>query len=215
MRDVKIAARIVIQETGRLAVPVSDTIVDALRPYAIGDKLRALRLRRKMGLLELARHTGLSAGLLSKIERGRLVPTIPTLTRIALVFSVGLDHFFSARTAPTLVIARKSDRQRLPARQGDRSPEYYFESLDYGAVDRRMNAYYAELEAAPPGRARTHAHPGAELIYVIGGTAVVTVGETEHRLDAGDSMYFDPSVPHAYRREGSRPCAVIVVTVQS
>ena len=53
-----------------------------------------LRLRKKMGLVELGRHSGLSAAMLSKIERGRLVPTLPTLLRIALVFSVGLDHFF-------------------------------------------------------------------------------------------------------------------------
>ena len=193
-------------------MPLSDTLVNALKPYAIGDKLRALRLRRKMGLVELARHTGLSAGLLSKIERGRLIPTLPTLTRIALVFSVGLDHFFSARTAPTLAIARKKDRRRFPARPGERSPEYHFESLDFGAADRKMNAYYAEFEPVTPAQARPHTHAGGEFLYVISGKAILTVGETEHRLEAGDSIYFDSAVPHSYRREGARPCAAIVVT---
>jgi transcriptional regulator with XRE-family HTH domain len=47
-----------------------------------------------MGLVELGKHTGLSAAMLSKLERGKLFPTLPTLLRIALVFGVGLEYFF-------------------------------------------------------------------------------------------------------------------------
>jgi transcriptional regulator with XRE-family HTH domain len=68
--------------------------VDGLRPYNVGDKIRGLRLRKKKGPVELGRHTGLSAALLSKLEPGKLFPTLPTLLRIALVFSVGLEFFF-------------------------------------------------------------------------------------------------------------------------
>ena len=70
------------------------TLQAGLDAYTIGPKLRALRLKKKMGLVELGRHTGLSSAMLSKIERGRLFPTLPTLLRIALVFGVGLDFFF-------------------------------------------------------------------------------------------------------------------------
>ena len=74
---------------------MSATLTAGLREYAVGPKLRALRLKKKMGLVELGRHTGLSAAMISKVERGVLFPTLPTLLRIALVFGVGLDHFFS------------------------------------------------------------------------------------------------------------------------
>lgn len=50
-----------------------------------------------MGLVELSKHTGLSPALLSKLEQGKLYPTLPTLSRIALVFSVGLDHFLATK----------------------------------------------------------------------------------------------------------------------
>ena len=69
-------------------------------------KIRALRLKKKMGLVELGRHTGLSPALLSKIERGRLFPTLPTLLRVALVFSVGLEFFFAGSRG------RAADRRR-------------------------------------------------------------------------------------------------------
>ena len=77
---------------------LSATLEEGLKDYAIGAKIRALRLKKKMGLVELGQHSGLSPALLSKLERGRLFPTLP---RIALVFSVGLDYFFgSAREKP-------------------------------------------------------------------------------------------------------------------
>jgi transcriptional regulator with XRE-family HTH domain len=192
---------------------LSETLVKGLQQYSIGEKLRALRLKKKMGLVELGKHSGLSPALLSKIERGRLVPTLPTLMRVALVFSVGLEHFFTEPSArPTLAVVRRGDRQRFPERQGEKQPGYFFESLDFPAVERLMNAYYVEFESIPKGRERRHRHTGAEFLYVVTGRLAITVGDDEHELAAGDSMYFDPAVPHAYRRVGTRSCSAIVVT---
>jgi len=73
----------------------SQTITQGLKRYSIGEKLRRLRLRKSMGLGELSKHTGLSPSLLSKLERDLMHPTLPTLLRIALVFSVGLEYFFN------------------------------------------------------------------------------------------------------------------------
>lgn len=75
---------------------LSKTLDNGLKSYGIGGRLRALRLRKKMGLVELGRHSGLSAAMLSKIERGLVYPTLPTLLRVALVFSVDLGFFFTA-----------------------------------------------------------------------------------------------------------------------
>lgn len=194
---------------------LSDTLAKGLQQYRVGEKLRALRLKKKMGLVELGQHSGLSPALLSKIERGRLVPTLPTLLRISLVFSVGLEHFFNDPAArPTLAVVRRGERQRFPDRQGEKHPAYYFESLDFPAVERLMNAYYVEFEPAEADRQRRHSHPGAELVYVMSGRLALAVGEETHELAAGDSIYFDPSVPHAYRRLGARPCHAVVVTTQ-
>lgn len=192
---------------------LSETLMKGLDQYGIGPKLRALRLRKKMGLVELGQHSGLSPALLSKIERGRLIPTLPTLLRVALVFSVGLEHFFAEPSRkPALAVVRRAERKRFPEKLGDPEPGYHFESLDYPAVDRLMNGYYVEFEGIAVERARKHEHPGAELIYLIEGKLSVTVGDTDHQLDAGDSMYFDSSVAHTYRRQGKKPCRAIVVT---
>ena len=101
---------------------LSATLEQGLRVYAIGDKLRGLRLSKKMGLVELGRHTGLSAALLSKIERGRLFPTLPTLLRIALVFGVGLEHFIAGDSKRNAVaIVRKRDDSASPRSRARRT----------------------------------------------------------------------------------------------
>jgi transcriptional regulator with XRE-family HTH domain len=190
---------------------LSETLTTALEGYSIGPKIRRLRLRKKLGLVQLGEHTGLSPALLSKIERGHLFPTLPTLLRIALVFGVGLDHFFKEDGERAVhAVVRKSERIRLPDKKGRRSPAYHFESLDYPVSERKLNGYYVEIEAEDEP-SEPHEHPGAEIIYVVSGELVVNFDGEDFRLGEGDSMYFDCSHPHSYRRKGSSPCAAVVV----
>jgi transcriptional regulator with XRE-family HTH domain len=195
---------------------LSETLTTALAGYAIGPKIRRLRLRKKLGLIQLGEHTGLSPAMLSKIERGHLFPTLPTLLRIALVFGVGLDHFFREDSdRPIHAVVRKADRIRLPDKAGRTSPAYRFESLDYPVSDRKLNGYYAEIEAEEEP-SEPHEHPGAEIIYVLRGELVVNLEGEDFALGEGDSMYFDCAHPHSYRRKGPLPCAaIIVVTPES
>jgi transcriptional regulator with XRE-family HTH domain len=191
---------------------LSDTLTEGLEKYAIGEKLRRLRLRKKMGLVELGRHTGLSAAMLSKIERGRLFPTLPTLLRIAMVFNVGLEHFFTdGRHA--VAVARKEDRLAFEEKFGGNEVAYRFECLDFNAGDRRLNAFYAEFPKTAQGRVRTHEHDGVEFIYLLSGNLTVRIGEEEHKLRKEDAIYFDSSVAHSYRTAGNAPCSAVVVTL--
>ena len=192
---------------------LSPTLREGLKEYAIGPKIRAIRLKKKIGLVELGRHTGLSPAMLSKIERGQVFPTLPTLLRIALVFSVGLDYFFAgSRDKPIVAVVRHKDRLRFPEKPGGRDGAYEFESLDYPAVERRLNGYYVEFFPVAADKVRRHQHPGGEFLYVLGGTLCVQIDDEEHTLEARDSMYFDSSTPHGYRRSGVKTCTAIVVT---
>lgn len=193
---------------------LSDTLANGLEAYRIGPKIRMLRQAKKLGLVQLGEHTGLSPGMLSKIERGQLFPTLPTLLRIALVFGVGLDHFFvETERRRTLAVVRKEDRIRLPNDPGADVPSYIFESLDFPVTDRKMDAYLAEF---PTGghRSEPHQHGGAELIYVLKGRLVVAVDDEEVELGEGDAIYFDSSHAHSYAQKG-RSAASAIVAVAS
>jgi transcriptional regulator with XRE-family HTH domain len=190
---------------------LSETLTAGLEHYRIGPKIRALRLNKKLGLVQLGEHTGLSPAMLSKIERGQLFPTLPTLLRIALVFGVGLEHFFvETEERPAVSVIRKSERLRLPDRPGEEPPAYFFESLDFPVTDRRMESFYAEFPVRSKA-SKPHQHGSAEFIYVMEGQLVVTVDGTDFVLDEGDAMYFDSSAPHSYRRESRAICTAIVV----
>ena len=189
---------------------ISDSLDRGLRSYRVGDKLRALRLRKKMGLVELGRHTGLSPAMLSKLERGRLHPTLPTLLRISMVFGLGLDHFFVA-TRPAFGVVRATERLVFTERLDGRDIAWEFESLDFAVTDRRLNAYRVTFPA-PPKRLRLHSHDDAEFVHVLSGRLVITIGGDPQTLDSGDSIYFDARAPHGYNRADGRSCAAIVVT---
>lgn len=189
----------------------SSTLSRGLKSYGIAERLRALRLRKKMRLVELAAHTGLSAAMLSKLERGVVFPTLPTLLRIALVFGVGLDHFFAAAASRrALGIVRRRDRTRFTERLGGREPAWEFECLDFAATERKLNAYWVKFHAV--ARPRPHEHDGAEFIHILRGTLRLAIAGEEHLLEQGDSIYFDSSQPHAYTRAGQVACEAMVIT---
>ena len=193
----------------------SSTIAEGLGKYAIGAKLRRLRLRKSMGLMELSKHTGLSAALLSKLERDVMHPTLPTLLRIAMVFSVDLDYFFVAEPKPVLAIVRKRERIRFPDSPGEKKTCYYFESLDFPVPERALSSYLAEFEPVETKHLRFHQHPGIELLYVISGNLELHIQDAKHELCEGDAAYFDSNAPHAYRRAGGKHTSALVVTTNT
>lgn len=193
---------------------INDTISDGLRRYSIGEKLRDLRLRKSMGLVELGKHTGLSAGQLSKLERQKLFPTLPTLLRIAMVFGVGLDYFFTDERKRRVVgIVRRGERVRFPERPGAHDVTYYFECLDYRATERKLSAYLADFQEIPAAKVKPHQHAGVEFLYVLKGSLALRIGSDEYVLEAEDAIYFDSAVQHSYMRRGSKPCTGVIVTV--
>jgi transcriptional regulator with XRE-family HTH domain len=192
---------------------LSESLAAEFERYRLGDKVRALRKAKKLGLVQLGAHTGLSPGLLSKIERGQIVPTLPTLLRIALVLGVGLEHFFvEAVDSPAIAVVRRAERLRLPDRPRVDQPSYYFESLNFPVRNRRLEAYVAEFpagaNASPP-----HSHAGAELVYVIAGGLEISVVDATRELDEGDAAYFDSGRPHSYRAPDARGCTALVAVI--
>jgi transcriptional regulator with XRE-family HTH domain len=103
----------------------------------IGERIKRLRLKKSMGLVELGKHTGLSASFLSQLETGRVVPTLRNLARIAMVFSKDLSYFFEPEAHTLFRVHKKSERVRLP-QSGVEDPTYFFESLAYMVPDRSL-----------------------------------------------------------------------------
>jgi transcriptional regulator with XRE-family HTH domain len=193
-----------------------DSVRHILGSYDIGQKLRQLRLRKKIALVDLGKHTGLSASMLSQLENGKLIPTLPTLARIAMVFDVGLDFFFSEkRSKRVFSIVRAGERYRFPEISNNPVPGYYFEVLAYGAVDKNMSAYLAEFPKLAATEVSKHSHEGSEFVHVLHGSLAINYQSEEHILETGDSVYFDSSEAHSYHGKSDLPAKAIVITAPS
>ena len=191
-----------------------NTVARVLSAYEIGRKLRQLRLRKKIALTDLGKHTGLSASMLSQLENGKMVPTLQTLVRIAMVFDVGLEHFFSDRRKQKVFsVVRAAERLRFPERADMPDPSYFFECLAFAAQGKGLQAYLAEFPRHEAARGDGHFHEGAEFLYLVSGAMVIHFeGEARH-LGAGDSVYFDSSEPHSYCGTSEEPARAVVLTI--
>ena len=181
----------------------------------IGERIKYLRLKKSMGLVELGRHTGLSASFLSQLETGRVVPTLRNLARIAMVFSKDLSYFFEPEPQTLFRVHRAKDRVRLP-QTGVPDPSYFFESLGYLVPDRQLDPYLAEFLPMKKDREpRAHQHPGCEFLYLLSGKLDVQHGEVTHHVEVGDAVYFDATTIHSYMCAGDAPATALIVTLQT
>lgn len=179
----------------------------------IGDRIKYLRQRKGMGLVELGRHTGLSASFLSQLETGRVVPTLRNLARIAMVFSKDLSFFFEPERPELFRLVRAADRQRQPQTGAD-EPAYFFESLGQIPGESPIAPYVAEFLPDAAGRqVREHQHGGAEFLYVLSGKLAITHQGKQETIESGDAVYFNAEATHSYRCMGDHPCSALILTL--
>jgi transcriptional regulator with XRE-family HTH domain len=195
---------------GTVTAEAAETFIEGKR---IGDRIKYLRQRKGMGLVELGRHTGLSASFLSQLETGRVVPTLRNLARIAMVFSKDLSYFFEPERPELFRIVRAADRQRLPQTGAD-EPAYFFESLGQIPTESPIAPYVAEF--LPDGGvrpSREHQHPGAEFLYVLDGKLEITHQGRSESIESGDAVYFHADATHSYKAIGAEPCKALILTL--
>ncbi len=179
----------------------------------IGERIKYLRQRKQMGLVELGRHTGLSASFLSQLETGRVVPTLRNLARIAMVFSKDMSYFFEPERPELFKILRASDRQRQP-QTGVEEPGYYFESLGQVPAEQTITPYVTEF-LPPTGKStpRSHRHSGNEFLYMLSGCLKLEHDNQVDTLGEGDAVFFNAEAVHSYERLGEQSCTALLLTM--
>lgn len=193
--------------------PIRDEKVEEyLDRKVIGERIRALRLKRSMGLIELGSRTGLSASFLSQLETGRVLPTLRNLARIALVFEKDLSWFFRDNRTVNFRILRRSDRVRLIL---DRKEGFRFisESLGVLVPDRNIVPCLAEFyPRSAPCEFTPKIFTGQEFIYIIDGALWITTPREHQLLEAGDVAWIDGSTKRQYECSGENTARAMIIT---
>lgn len=191
---------------------IDPTAAEALLSAAqLGQRIKRLRLKRSMGLVELGRLTGLSASFLSQLETGRVVPTLRNLARIALVFNKDLSWFFESAGHSVFRIQRRRERVRLP--HGSSDPDYIAESFGILVPEGGLRPCLAEFL---PGDERSGFHPdryaGVEMIYVLEGSVELRRKGEPHLLEARDVCYISGETPRSYRSVGEESARALIIS---
>jgi len=203
-----------------LAGPASDpAVVDPARVEQqiddkfIGERIRAMRLRRSMGLVELGRLTGLSASFLSQLETGRVVPTIRNLARIALVFEKDLSCFFKQERRVNFRRLAKSDRIPITRKQ-KLNAKFVSESLSSLIPDRHIVPCLAEfLPNGDECEFTPKIFVGTEFVYVLSGNLDLCAANQEvQSLETGDVCWIDAGTPRQYICRGHDTARALIVT---
>ncbi len=179
----------------------------------IGERIRRLRLKRSMGLVELGTRTGLSASFLSQLETGRVIPTIRNLAKLALVFQKDLSYFFRQERQVTFRSMRKNDRVRLTRNSKDGS-KFLSESLSALIPDRRMVPCLAEFfPGEQPCEFTPKIFAGTEFVYVLEGSLCLSSTSGREQLDGGDVGWIDGRTKRQYICSGEKSAKAMILTL--
>lgn len=170
----------------------------------LGKRLNELRVSRGLSLRALASETGLSATLLSQIERDVTEPSLTTLRRLSNVFGESMSALFSDPTAPSVWISRPGERTTLMGPKGGVS----YERLTRG--NGQMEVLRAVFQPGQVSSEIPLRHPSLESVYVVRGTLSAVIGDVPYVVNAGESMTFDASAAHRYMNKGLEVVEIIM-----
>jgi XRE family transcriptional regulator, regulator of sulfur utilization len=176
---------------------------------AIGLRVKALREAMGLSLRDLAERTGVSAPMLSQVERGETSPTLTIAEKIAAGLDLTLSQLLRLDEDGHVVVIRRAER-RTRSRRGHRTEELT-PPLPGQRADVSLHTLAPGSATGRPDDPPLH-EPGArETAFVIDGSVALMIDDERHDLAAGDSVTFDADLPHHFRNEGDGPAEFLAV----
>jgi XRE family transcriptional regulator, regulator of sulfur utilization len=176
---------------------------------AVGARVRSLRESMGLSLRDLAERSGVSAPMLSQVERGEASPTLAVATRIAAGLDLTLSQLLRLDEDRHLVITRRG-QGRTRRRRG-----HVVEELSPGLPGQRAEVSLHTLEPGAatggPGDPPIHEPGSRETLHVESGAVVLWVDGAEHELSEGDSATFDADLPHHVENSGENEARLLAV----
>ncbi len=176
----------------------------------IGARLRGLREACDYTVEELAEELGIDAEVYAEYEKnGKDIP-ISLIYEISQKFKVDFTEIITGNTAwlDTYHLIRRGGGKNV-----NRNPEYHFEDLAYRYGNKIMQPLLVTLEPTD-APAKPITHNGQEFNLVLEGIVIITLGNKEIVMNEGDSIYFNPKIPHAQRCGGEEKARFLTVIAE-
>ena len=157
---------------------------------SVGARVREARARQGLTLREVAAKAGITTSALSQLERNQFNPTLSTLKALANALHITIGSLFTASSVPDRVVVRVGERKALSPRQGI---TYQLLTPDLsGQIEFILSVYEVGVSTGE----ELFAYSAEQCGVLLDGTAEVHLGDQVHRLEVGDSIRFDCSIPH-------------------
>jgi len=179
----------------------------------IADKIYEIRKNKGLTLAQLGDATGLSKGLLSRIENNQVSPPIATLSKIARGLEVPISIFFEEDETDHkgYTVTYKNERKQV-IRRGTKIGFIYY-SLSSLKTRHLIEPFIIRYPVIGKEPIKLFDHFGEEFLFVLKGKMDLVYGKEKIRLKAGDAIHFDPSTPHRGQNVGKEEseCLVIII----
>jgi transcriptional regulator with XRE-family HTH domain len=176
---------------------------------AIGGRVRALREAHRLSLRDLADRSGVSAPMLSQVERGETSPTLQVAARIAAGLELRLSQLLRLDEDGIVTVVRRAER-RAGGADGHR-----YEILTPPLPGQRAEVSLHRLAPGActggPGDPPMHEPGSRETALVQAGTACLVVDDARHDLHEGDAVTFDADLPHHFENPGKEEAVLLAV----
>lgn len=173
----------------------------------LGERLRILRIRRRLTLSDVALGTGLSRSFVALVESGRTDISVARLVRLAEFYGVWISDLVGS-VGPAVEVLRHADMLALPS--SDENGQVYL--LTRQAV-RGLLPFRVELQ--PGGILEGGvAHSGEEFVHCVAGEVELHVIDDRRQLQVGDTASFPGRLPHTYANTGSESAILVGATIR-
>lgn len=162
----------------------------------IGSRVKELRKGAGLNQKRLAEAAGLSPGLLSRIENGLAMPSIPTLQIISDTLKTEIGHLFKDQEENGFIVTRPGERRVVVSKSGPHGKKAYELEL---LAEGMNNPFMEPAIVTPLGKDEEvlpRTHDGQEFMYLLEGKIKLTVGSKEFILKKGNAAYWNGNVPH-------------------
>lgn len=176
---------------------------------AVGSRIRALRDAMGFSLRDLAERSGVSAPMLSQVERGETSPTLAVAEKIAAGLELTLSQLLRLDEGEHVSVSRAADRRRYE--RGGHRFEELTPPLPGQRADVSLHTLRAGATTGGPSDPPIHEPGSRETAVVLSGVLALIVDGTRHELHAGDSVTFDADLPHHFENDGEEQARFLAV----
>jgi transcriptional regulator with XRE-family HTH domain len=180
-------------------------------PAPLGARIRALREAMDLSLRDLAERCGVSAPMLSQVERGETSPTLQVASRIAGGLELRLSQLLRLDEGGAVTIVRRAERRKGPGSVEGHAYEVLTPPLPGQRAELSSHTLAAGAVTGGPGDPPMHEPGSRESALVQSGRVILHCDGDTHVLAEGDCVTFDADLPHHFENPGPRDAVLLAV----